>query len=91
MSVLEENRLDLKLFGNLTSDGPKLKEPMQDSLLPLIVCMLHIVHTGFHHGIKMYASDVEKIAMGFYGWFKIASFKPILARLFGRCYIAVSA
>ena len=45
-------------------------EPMQDGLLPLIVCVLHIVHPGFHYGIEVYVSDV-----GFYGWFKIASFK----------------
>ena len=48
----------------------KLMEPMQDGLFPLIVCVLHIVHPGFHYGIEVYASDV-----GFYGWFKIASFK----------------
>ena len=71
--------MQFKLFGNLSSDGPninkalwsKLDEHMKDlgysGLLPLVVCILHIVHTGFHYGIEQYGSVVENLSLDLYG------------------------
>ena len=79
--------MEFKLFGNLSSDGPninkaslsKLDEHMKDlgysGLLPLVVYVLHIVHTGFHYGIEQYGSVVENLSLDLYGWFKTAPCK----------------
>ena len=87
IKVLEDNGLELRLFRNLSIGGPNiimalwlklteyLKAAGYPDLLPVIVCVLHIVHTGFHYGIEEYGYDVENLATDLYGWFKTAPCK----------------
>ena len=73
----------------------KLTEYLKDAgypgLLPLIVYVLHIVHTGFHYGIEEYGCDVENLAMDLYEWFKTAPCKREYFRKLGEELVNSSA
>ena len=87
MEVLQTNSLEQELLLNLSTDGPninkslwtKLNEKLislgYHGLLPFVACVLHILHTAFHYGVKVYGTEAESHALDLHGWFKIAPCK----------------
>ena len=87
MQVFQKNSLEVELLMNLSTDGPninkslwtKLNEKLislgYSGLLPFVACVLHILHTAFHYGVKVYGTDTESHCLDLHGWFKIAPCK----------------
>ena len=47
-----------------------------NGLIPLVLCVLHLIHNGSYYGfVVAYGNEVKNLAIDLHGWFKIAPCK----------------